>query len=97
MPVITHLPKEVHAKQNEDKRIPCEAEGWPKPTIRWKRFDDSYLKDDMNYGVKPHPTLNRVTLLLRSANQDLEGEYYCEASNVFGKVQEDVWVTIEST
>ena len=95
MPVITHLPEEVLAKQNEDKLIPCEAEGWPKPTIRWKRFDE-YLKDDMNYGIKSHPTLNRVTLLLRSANQDLEGDYDCEASNVFGKVQKFVWVTIKS-
>lgn len=73
--------------------IPCAAAGWPRPTIRWKNQGD-YLQDDMDYGIKPHPTLSQVTLEIRSANEDLEDQYDCEASNEFGKVEKSVYVRV---
>ncbi|XP_068669856.1 roundabout homolog 2-like [Montipora foliosa] len=92
-PVITKLSTEIVAMEDEDKRIPCEAIGWPKPKIRWKR-DNEYIKDDENYEIEAHPTLNRVTLLIKAANEDHEGEFFCEASNSYGTVEKMVWIMI---
>ncbi|KAK2549056.1 Hemicentin-2 [Acropora cervicornis] len=87
-PAITQLSDEVGGMENKDLRIPCEANGWPKPKIQWKTEDGVYINDDNNYGIEAHPTLDRVTLLIKAANTDHEGEYFCEASNSYGTVED---------
>ena len=95
-PVIILLSDEVGGMENHDVRIPCEANGWPKPNIQWKTEDGVYIKDDNNYGIEAHPTLNRVTLLIKAANSDHEDEYFCEASNSYGTVNDSVYVMVQS-
>ena len=93
MPVITRLLDEEIASEGDDKQIICGAEGWPKPTIKWKR-NNVDLKDDINYGIRVHPTLSQVALIIRSASQDHVGEYHCEASNAFGTTRRSVWFEV---
>ena len=94
-PAITQLSDEVGGMENQDLRIPCEANGWPKPNIQWKTEDGVYINDDNNYGIEANPTLDRVTLLIKAANSDHEGEYFCEASNSYGTVEDSVYVMVQ--
>ncbi|KAK2547027.1 Hemicentin-2 [Acropora cervicornis] len=94
-PAITQLSDEVGGMENQDLRIPCEANGWPKPNIQWKTEDGVYINDDNKYGIEANPTLDRVTLLIKAANSDHEGEYFCEASNSYGTVEDSVYVMVQ--
>lgn len=79
--------------EDEDKCILCEVIGWLKLKIRWK-WDNEYIKDDENYEIEVYLILNWVILLIKVVNEDYEGEFFCEVSNLYGIVEKIVWIMI---
>lgn len=58
--------------------IPCEASGYPTPTITWYRGQGKMSKD-----FQPVP-LKNSTLSVNFATSPDEGYYMCQASNDIG-------------
>ncbi|XP_061175831.1 neuroglian-like [Saccostrea echinata] len=72
---------DVYYKDFEFLRLPCQADGAPKPTYRWKRngvdlddYDNPYLGFTIDDG----------SIFTNEARFDVEGIYQCIAENDFG-------------
>ncbi|PFX30430.1 Roundabout-like 2 [Stylophora pistillata] len=95
-PRILPLPKVVEIEEGSERLIPCGAEGWPTPTIKWKR-DTQEISESDDFSLRKDPNENRVALKIKSAEIRLQGNYTCEAMNAFGKASQTVTVDIEES
>jgi hypothetical protein len=77
-PVITKAPINVVAREDGKATFECQASANPRPSIRWRRLDDSPLPKARS-AVSSNSTLTISKLHARDA-----GSYVCEAENIFG-------------
>ena len=62
----------------------CEAEGYPKPLVTWRK-DGEVLQS----------SINETDFIIHETNEKDAGNYECKASNSFGTVSYTVEVTIK--
>lgn len=84
----------MEIEEGDDRRIICQAEGWPTPSIKWKR-DTEEISESDDFSTWKYPNKNQVMLRIKSAKSLHQGDYTCEAMNAFGKASETVSVVIE--
>ncbi|XP_067138815.1 cell adhesion molecule Dscam1-like isoform X2 [Centruroides vittatus] len=84
-PRITDYRPQITGKQEESVALPCAAQGFPIPSIRWYRLENGQLHVI---------TLGRRfvqldgTLILHQATIKDSGKYVCVANNSFGEERE---------
>ena len=74
-------------------RIPCTAEGYPKPTISWKKGS---TEDSMSLG-RAYQRGRNNELYISSVKLEDEGLYTCFATNQFGKISATVQLFVTGT
>ena len=77
-PSIINAPKPIIAAESQSANLPCEATGWPRPAISWKK-DDVILDNTTSMFVLPNGTLHFSPLQRTDA-----GVYSCTAVNTEG-------------
>ncbi|XP_059503813.1 hemicentin-1 isoform X2 [Stegostoma tigrinum] len=92
-PVFSQSPMDISADIGSNLTLPCQAQGYPKPRIRWQRLDRESLFS-RHTGVSLVTQLRTGSLFFRNLWVDDEGTYICEAENQFGKIQAQVTVTV---
>ncbi|XP_046406478.1 Down syndrome cell adhesion molecule-like protein Dscam2 isoform X2 [Ischnura elegans] len=79
-------PQNKNAELGQQVMLDCQVEGFPKPTISWKRATD--MKPGQYRGLPFHGQGIQVfpngSLLLEAVRQEDEGPYLCEAGNGVG-------------
>lgn len=83
-PIVSEkTPKSVIVKEGDNIEVSCDADGFPKPNISWRREDNSIMPAGGN-------SLRGATLHIRNANRLDRGGYYCIADNGIGKPNERI-------
>ncbi|KAG8327858.1 hypothetical protein J6590_009661 [Homalodisca vitripennis] len=75
-------PQNKAAKLGQPAILDCKVEGFPQPTVLWKKVSGEVLGHyrDISTGV-----LANGSLLIESVRQEDQGQYLCEASNGIGE------------
>ncbi|XP_043555476.1 hemicentin-1 [Chiloscyllium plagiosum] len=92
-PVFSQTPLDISADIGSNLTLPCQAQGYPKPRIRWQRLDRESLFS-RHTGISSVTQLRTGSLFFHNLWVDDEGTYSCEAENQFGKIQAEVTVTV---
>ncbi|GCC29770.1 hypothetical protein chiPu_0008212 [Chiloscyllium punctatum] len=92
-PVFSQTPQDISADIGSNLTLPCQAQGYPKPRIRWQRLDRESLFS-RHTGISSVTQLRTGSLFFHNLWVDDEGTYSCEAENQFGKIQAEVTVTV---
>jgi len=61
--------------------------------IKWKQ-ENVEIKDGGDYGIKALPEQNQAILIIRAFDDNHEGSYMCEASNMFGKTSQTIYLFV---
>ncbi|KAM8853187.1 immunoglobulin superfamily member 10 [Synchiropus picturatus] len=70
---------------NSDAFLPCEAVGYPKPDVSWKRFSPRTGSTvDIDGSKGKYWILDNGTLSIQNANIQDQGQYLCLAQNSYG-------------
>ncbi|CAH2087946.1 unnamed protein product [Euphydryas editha] len=71
-------------------RIPCQADGRPKPTVSW-------TVDELNIalGTEWYDADENGTLIIKNVNEKSSGTYKCKAENSLGSDSEEFYVTVQ--
>lgn len=103
-PKFAHEPR-AHSSVSANGRIElaCEASGYPRPSIEWRRTaaDESssdggpvYMLLSERATVRQSPGGGLSTLVIDRVQVDDEGEYVCVAENQIGAVESRSWVSV---
>ena len=88
LPRITKQPVNSVTTESDSAHFECEADGFPKPEIRWVKLNSRL--PSRRASVQPNGTLS-----IRHANKDDAGTYACVAANVFGVVKSYVALVVQ--
>lgn len=81
-PKWTVQPKDTSVQAGQDVALHCQADGYPKPTITWKKAVGTTPGDykdflyELNVAVNPNGTL-----YFKKISKESEGHFLCEAKN----------------
>ncbi|KAM9033663.1 immunoglobulin superfamily member 10 isoform 1-T4 [Sarcophilus harrisii] len=68
---------------NSDAFIPCEATGYPPPTIRWTRVSSGIVFSE-EFRESTFEVFSNGTLFIQNVNIQDRGQYLCVAANQYG-------------
>ncbi|XP_064480703.1 cell adhesion molecule DSCAM-like isoform X2 [Ornithodoros turicata] len=82
-PRLKDTPRNTTATQGRSVVLQCSADGFPTPTITWKKqgLNNEFEPLNLNFGMHILPN---GSLLIRSPEEGDEGIYRCEARNQIG-------------
>ncbi|XP_069798458.1 hemicentin-1 [Narcine bancroftii] len=92
-PIFSHSPLDVSIDIGSNLTLPCQAQGYPKPRIRWQREDGESIFSRY-HAVSLVTQLRTGSLFFNNLWVDDEATYICEAQNQFGKIQARATVTV---
>ncbi|XP_056132043.1 hemicentin-1 [Lampris incognitus] len=92
-PVFSESPVDITANVGENITLPCDARGFPQPTVTWYRPDGKQVLTRTD-GHSRTMQLENGHLLIHSVWLDDEGRYVCEAENLFGTIRSDARVSV---
>ncbi|XP_075679752.1 eosinophil peroxidase-like isoform X1 [Dermatophagoides pteronyssinus] len=80
-PILTKVPKSIYRiKLGSKLELSCEAEGNPKPTLKWIRFGRTFSFNS--------------TIIIEKIQPDDDGYYECQARNRNGKASKEIRIII---
>ncbi|XP_070502073.1 transmembrane protease serine 9-like [Chironomus tepperi] len=85
-PTITPIHSPMEVTEGTNFELPCKAQGYPNPTVRWS----STSPVDANVAANGH------TLIITNVSFRNSGKYVCEATNSAGKDAINVYLTVRS-
>ena len=74
--------------------MPCTAEGYPKPKIKWNKGS---TEEDITSLGRAYQRGRNNELYISSVQLEDEGLYTCFATNQFGKISATVQLTVTGT
>ncbi|GIZ01012.1 down syndrome cell adhesion molecule [Caerostris extrusa] len=74
-------PKDVEVVQGSSVRVDCQAEGYPRPIIRWKQLVESFQTIMSSARMQ---VLENGSLLILEASPSDGGSFLCQAFNRIG-------------
>ncbi|TRY67861.1 hypothetical protein TCAL_08054 [Tigriopus californicus] len=81
-PDITQSSGDRELRQGEMAILECVADGYPTPTISWRREDNQYIKvKDPRFGVRKVQRYEGTTLTIPKVTPNDMGAYLCIATN----------------
>ncbi|KAJ1172187.1 hypothetical protein NDU88_004037, partial [Pleurodeles waltl] len=92
-PVFTQEPSDVSMDIGSNLTLPCNAQGYPEPKVKWRRLDNSSLFS-RPFAVSFISQQRTGSLFIKNLWAGDEGTYICEAENQFGKIQSQGTITI---
>ncbi|XP_043941249.1 hemicentin-1 [Protopterus annectens] len=92
-PVFTQEPVDVSIDIGANVTLPCHAQGYPEPRIKWQRLDDTPLFG-RSFSMSSISQQRTGNLLINNLGVEDEATYICEAQNQFGKIQSQAAVTV---
>ncbi|XP_062920094.1 hemicentin-1 isoform X2 [Mobula hypostoma] len=92
-PVFSQAPLDISMDIGSNLTLPCQAQGYPTPRIRWRRVDGKSIFS-RHSAVSFVTQLRTGSLSFRNLWVDDETTYICEAENQFGKIQARATVTV---
>jgi len=90
-PAVEPLPEQIYSGLGLQEILTCVVHSSPRAEVIWTR-DGLALDNDM-MGVHMHQESNRHILTLDLENQDMFGDYKCQASNELGSTHSSVTIT----
>lgn len=78
-------PKDISVQANQDLMLNCQAEGYPVPTITWKKAVGSTPGEYKDFLFEPNISLNKNgSLYFTKIAKASQGYFLCEAKNDIG-------------
>ncbi|XP_067846589.1 hemicentin-1 isoform X2 [Heptranchias perlo] len=92
-PVFSQPPMDISVDIGSNLTLPCQAQGYPKPRIKWRRLDGASIFS-RHSAASSVTQLRTGSLFFNNLWVNDEATYICEAENQFGKVQAQSTVTV---
>uniref|UniRef100_A0A4W3JWV4 Hemicentin 1 n=1 Tax=Callorhinchus milii TaxID=7868 RepID=A0A4W3JWV4_CALMI len=92
-PTFFQSPLDISVDIGSNLTLPCQAQGYPEPRVRWRRLDGLSIYSRPR-AVSLVTQLTTGSLFFNNLWVDDEATYVCEAENQFGKIQAQVRVTV---
>ncbi|XP_059849711.1 hemicentin-1-like [Hypanus sabinus] len=92
-PLFSEAPSDVSVAISKNVTLPCSAEGYPTPQIKWQRTDGQPIfnkADSMSLVTQ----LGSGGLFIENVWLDDEAMYVCEARNQFGVIRGEMALTV---
>ena len=90
-PAVEPLPEHIYSGLGLQEILTCTVHSSPRAEVIWTR--DGLALDNNMMGVHMHQESNRHILTLDLENQDMFGDYKCQASNELGSAHSSVTIT----
>ncbi|XP_011902754.1 PREDICTED: hemicentin-1 isoform X2 [Cercocebus atys] len=92
-PVFIQEPADVSMEIGSNVTLPCYVQGYPEPTIKWRRLDNMPIFS-RPFSVSSISQLRTGALFILNLWASDKGTYICEAENQFGKIQSETTITV---
>nr|XP_033816119.1 hemicentin-1 isoform X1 [Geotrypetes seraphini] len=92
-PVFTEEPHDVSIDIGSNVTLPCYAQGYPEPRVKWRRLDNAALFS-RPFAVSSISQQRAGALIIKNIWVGDQGTYICEAENQFGKIQSQGTITV---
>ncbi|XP_069497466.1 hemicentin-1 isoform X2 [Ambystoma mexicanum] len=92
-PVFVQEPNDISMDIGSNVTLPCYAQGYPEPKMKWRRLDNISLFS-RPFAVSSITQQRTGALFIKNLWAGDEGTYICEAENQFGKIQSQGTVTV---
>ncbi|XP_053546150.1 neural cell adhesion molecule 1 [Bombina bombina] len=90
-PVIPDQESRINATVKSAVSLSCSVTGHPRPAISWKRGEEAISHDEQKYILSD----DGQKLLINQLDKSDEGEYTCNANNLFGDSSFTLFVQVE--
>ncbi|XP_031619714.1 Down syndrome cell adhesion molecule-like protein Dscam2 isoform X2 [Contarinia nasturtii] len=78
-------PKDSSVQAGEDISLHCQADGWPHPTVTWRKAIGSTPGEYKEFLYEPNVSLfSNGSLNFRKITKEAQGHFLCEAKNNIG-------------
>lgn len=78
-------PKDSNAQAGQDIMLHCQADGYPKPTITWKKAIGNTPGEYKDFLYEPSVSLSKNgSIFFRKISKESQGHFLCEAKNNIG-------------
>lgn len=78
-------PKDSSAQAGQDVSVHCQAEGYPKPVVTWKKAIGTTPGEYKDFLYEPNVSLDgNGSIHFKKISKEAQGHFLCEAKNTIG-------------